>query len=174
MNTGKPSDYRNRLVASFAAVPTCQLADQDTDWFPAVDVTETAEEYVLEVDLPGLKPEEVQVSVDHDALSISGDRVLPRHGGRKLRVERPAGAFVRRFPLPQDAGGEIHAILGNGLLELRVPRNHPQPEAGQVQAIPLEPPITRSSIAVCGSSGCEAKPALQKTIAATQSKSTNQ
>jgi hypothetical protein len=76
--------------------------------------------------------------------------------------------------LPQDAGGEIHAILGNGLLELRVPRNHPQPEAGQVQAIPLEPPITRSSIAVCGSSGCEAKPALQKTIAATQSKSTNQ
>ena len=161
-------------MASFAAVPTCQIADQDSDWFPAVDVTETAEEYVLEVDLPGLKPEEVQVSVDQDALSISGDRVPPRHGGRKLRVERPSGAFVRRFPLPQDACGEIHAILGNGLLELHVPRNHPEPEAGQVQAIPLEPPITTSSIAVCGSSGCEAKPALQTTIAETQRKPINQ
>jgi HSP20 family protein len=161
-------------MTSFNAVPTCQIAGEDTDWFPAVDVTETAAEYVLEVDLPGLKPEEVQVSVDHDALSISGDRVPPRHGGRKLRVERPSGAFVRRFPLPRDVCGEIHAILGNGLLELHVPRNHLQPEAGQVQAVPLEPPITESSIAACGSSGCEAKPGLQKTIAATQSKSTNQ
>ena len=161
-------------MASFAAVPACQIPDQDIDWFPAVDVTETAEEYVLEVDLPGLKPEEVQVSVDNDALSISGDRVPPCHGGRKLRVERPSGAFVRRLPLPQDACGEIHAILGNGLLELHVPRNHLQPEAGQAQAIALEPPITRSSIAACGSSGCEAKPALQTTIAATQSKPINQ
>ena len=161
-------------MASFAAVPACQIPDRDTDWFPAVDVTETAEEYVREMDLPGLKPAEVQVSVDSDALSISGDRVPPRQGGRKLRVERPSGAFVRRFPLPQDACGEIHAILGNGLLELHVPRNRPQPEAGQVQAVPLKPPITRSSIAVCGSSGCEAKPALQTTIAETQRKPINQ
>ena len=167
MNTAKPSDYRNRLMASFAAVPTCQIADQDSDWFPAVDVTETAEEYVLEVDLPGVKPEEVQVSVDNDALCISGERVPPHLGGRRLRIERPAGAFVRRLPLPRDAGGEIHATLGNGLLELHVPRTPPQPDAGQVQAVPLEPPITRSSIAGCSSSGCEAKPALQRAIAET-------
>ena len=174
MNTRKPSDYRNRLMASFAAVPACQIPDQDTDWFPAVDVTETAEEYVLEVDLPGVKPEELQVSVDNDALSISGERVPPHHGGRRLRVERPAGAFVRRLPLPQDACGDIHVTLGNGLLELHVPRNRPRTEAGQVQAIPLEPHRTRCSIAGCGSSGCEAKPALQTTIAETQSKPINQ
>ena len=157
-------------MASFTAVPACQTAEADTDWFPAVDVTEMAEEYVLEVDLPGLKPEEVQVSVDKDALCISGERVPPHLGGRRLRIERPSGAFVRRLPLPRDAGGEIHATLGNGSLELHVPRTHPQPEAGQVQAVPLEPPITRSSIAGCGSRGCEAKPALQTAIAETQSK----
>jgi len=160
-------------MASFAAVPACQIPDQDTDWFPAVDVTEMAEEYVLDVDLPGLKPEEVQVSVDNDALSISGERVPPHHGGWRLRVERPSGAFVRRLPLPQDACGEIHAIFGNGLLELHVPRDHPQTEAGQVQGVPLEPHLTRCSIVGCGSSGYEAKLALQTTIAETQSKPIN-
>jgi HSP20 family molecular chaperone IbpA len=174
MNTGKLSDYRNRLMASFAAVPACQIPDQDTDWFPAVDVTEAEEEYLVEVDLPGLKPEEIKLSVDNDALSISGERLPLHHGGRRLRVERPSGAFVRRLPLPQDACGEIYATLGNGLLELRVPRTHPHNEARQAQAVALEPPITRSSIAACGSSGCEAKPALQTTIAETQSKPINQ
>jgi len=174
MNNRNVSDYRNRLMASFVAVPACQTAEADTDWFPAVDVTEMAEEYVLEVDLPGLKSGELQVSVDNDALSISGERVSPHHGGRRLRVERPSGAFVRRLPLPQDACGEIHATLGNGLLELHVPRNRPQTEAEQVQGVPLEPHLTRCSIDGCGSGGCEVKPALQTTIAETQSKPINQ
>jgi HSP20 family protein len=170
MNNRKVSEYRNRLMASLFAVPACQIPDQDTDWFPAVDVTETAEEYVLEMDLPGVKPEELQVSVDNDALSISGERVPPHHGGRRLRVERPWGAFVRRLPLPQDACGDIHVTLGNGLLELHVPRNPPQTDAAQVQAIPLKPHPTSCSIADCGSNGCDAKPVLQTTIAETQSK----
>jgi HSP20 family molecular chaperone IbpA len=161
-------------MASFAAVPACQTEKEDTDWFPAVDLTEMAEEYVLEVDLPGVKPEEVQVSVDNDALCISGERVPPHPGGRRLRVERPSGAFVRRLPLPQDACGEIHVTLGNGLLELHVPRIHPHNEARQAQAVALETPITRSSIAACGSNGYEAKPSLQTTIAETQSKPINQ
>jgi HSP20 family molecular chaperone IbpA len=121
------------------------------------------------VDLPGLKPEEIKLSVDNDALSISGER-LPRHPeGRRLRVERPSGAFVRRLPLPQDACGEIHATFCNGMVELRVPRTHPHNEARPAQAVALEPSVTRSSTAACGSSGCEAKPALRATIAETQS-----
>ena len=125
-------------MASLMAVPACQSGDSDADWFPAVDVTETAQEYVVEVDLPGLKAAEIQLRVDSNGLSISGERV-PRHpGGRRVRVERPSGAFVRQLPLPTDAHGEILAIFGDGVLELHVPRACADSEPGTAQAVARE------------------------------------
>ncbi len=118
-------------MASLVSVPACQSRDDDTDWFPAVDLTETSQEYVFEVDLPGLKPGEVRVHVDNDALSISGQRLPTHQGGRNARLERPSGAFVRHLPLPQDADGEIHATFYGGVLELRVPRAHPDSEPAE-------------------------------------------
>jgi len=174
MNTSKMSDYTNRLMASLVAVPASQAGEADTEWFPAVDVTGAKEQYLVEVDLPGLKPEEIKLSVDNDALSISGKRTPLAHDGTRVRVERPSGAFVRRLPLPPDACGEIHATFHNGVLELRVPRVHPHNGAKQAQAVAVGAPITRSSIAACGSSGLEAKPSPQTTIAETQRKTTNQ
>jgi len=131
MNTMNISNKRNVLMASLVSLPACQSRDDDTDWFPTVDLTETSQEYVFEVDLPGLKPGEVRVHVDNDGLSISGQR-MPRHqGGSNVRVERPSGAFVRHLPLPQDADGEIHATFYDGVLELRVPRAHPDREPAE-------------------------------------------
>ena len=170
MNNTNISDYRNRLMASLFAVPACQAGEADTEWFPAVDVIGAREEYLVEVDLPGLKPEEIKLSVDQDALSISGKRPRLPHDGRRVRVERPSGAFVRRLPLPPDACGEIHATFCNGVLELRVPRVHPHKAPKPAQAVAVEAPITRSSTAACGASGLEAKPSSQMTIAETQSK----
>ncbi len=62
-------------MTSLMAVPTCQMQDGDTDWFPAVDLAETGQEYVFEVDLPGIKPEEIHLDVDNGAISIIGKRV---------------------------------------------------------------------------------------------------
>jgi HSP20 family molecular chaperone IbpA len=76
--------------------------------------------------------------VDTQGVSISGQRV-PRHrGGEPVRVERPAGAFVRRLPLPPDACGEIRATFAEGVLELHVPRARPDGEPGQAQAVVRE------------------------------------
>ena len=109
---------------SLVSVPACQSRDSETDWFPAVDLTETGQEYVFELDLPGLKTGEVQVCVESDAIFIRGQRI-PRHqDGKNVRVERPSGAFVRHLPLPQDADGEIHATFCDGVLDFRVPRVH--------------------------------------------------
>jgi HSP20 family protein len=139
MNTMNISDSRNLFVASLNAVPSCQTHDGDTDWFPAVDVTEAGQEYVFEMDLPGVKPEEMQVRADTDGLFISGQRV-PRHqGGRRVRVERPSGAFIRHLPWPPDAHGEIRAIFSHGVLELRVPRACPDSEPERAQALAREP-----------------------------------
>jgi HSP20 family protein len=138
MNTKNISNNRNLFVASLNAVPACQTRDGDTDWFPAVDVTEAGQEYVFEVDLPGLKPQEIQLRVDSQGLSISGQRV-PRHrGGEPVRVERFSGAFTRQLPWPPDAHGEIHAIFSDGVLELHVPRACPDSEPEQAQALARE------------------------------------
>jgi HSP20 family protein len=133
------SDNKNLFVASLNAVPACHIPDGDVDWFPAVDVTEAGKEYVFDVDLPGLKPEEIQLRVSSDGLFISGQRVTRHQGGERLRVERPSGAFVRRLPLPLDACGEIRATFGEGILELRVPRARPNSMPEQAETVALEP-----------------------------------
>ena len=113
---------KNLFAASLNAVPACQKRDGDTDWFPAVDLAETGQEYVFEVDLPGLVPEEVQFEVDNAAISISGKRVPRSQDGKWLRVERPSGAFIRQLPLPPNTTGEIYGSFADGVLELRVPK----------------------------------------------------
>ena len=138
MNTKNLNDNRDRFIACLNAVPACQPRDGDSDWFPAVDVTEAEQEYVFDVDLPGLKAEEIQLRVDSNGLSISGERV-PRHpGGKRVRVERPSGAFVRQLPLPTDVHGEIRATFGDGVLELHVPRACADSEPGTAQAVARE------------------------------------
>ncbi len=117
------NDRQAGLLTSLATVPACRRRNGDVDWFPAVDASEAGDEYLFEVDLPGLNRESIQVNVDGDVLSIIGERLTLRAGGRCLRAERPAGVFVRRFLLPEDARrGEIHATLRDGVMELRVPK----------------------------------------------------
>lgn len=131
MNTKNNS--RNPFVASLNAVPACQMRDEDTDWFPAVDVTEAGQEYVFEVDLPGLKPEEIQVRADPEGLFISGQRVPRQQGGKRLRVERPSGAFVRQLPWPPNTTGEILGSSCDGVLELRIPKIRESSDSNQVR-----------------------------------------
>ncbi len=116
----------NEFTASLNAVPAYQRPDADTDWFPAVDVAETEQEYVIDVDLPGLIPEEVQLEVDSAAISISGKRLPKSQSGRWLRVERPSGQFIRQLPLPPNTTGEIYGSFAEGVMELRVPKACPE------------------------------------------------
>ena len=141
MNAPTSTDDRNPFLASLNAVPVCKQRVADTDWFPAVDVSDTGDEYLFEFDLPGLKLEDIQISRDDAALYLNGERKTLRYGGKSLRAERPAGIFVRRLVLPADAcSDEIHAILQDGVLELHVPRKLPPDENGKSIIIPFEEP----------------------------------
>lgn len=139
MNTNNLSDKSTLLLTSLMAVPTCQKRDGDIDWFPAVDLIETGLEYVFEVDLPGLMPEELQLEVDSAAVSISGTRMPRSQDGRCLRVERPSGSFIRQLPLPPNTTGEIYGSFADGVLELRVPKSSHGSKTGSAQAVALEP-----------------------------------
>jgi HSP20 family protein len=89
---------------------------------PPVDVHETEEEYLVKIDLPGVKSADVNVEVNDNVLSISGSRVADETGTAQL-VERPYGTFTRTLTLPQGVDSDsIEAGYHDGVLELRIPK----------------------------------------------------
>jgi HSP20 family protein len=93
-----------------------------TGFTPLVDVHETQEEYLVKVDLPGVKADDVSVEVNDNVLSISGSRTADETGQAQL-VERPYGSFVRTLTLPQGVDSDsIEAGYQDGVLELRIPK----------------------------------------------------
>ncbi len=117
--TPNPQD---RLLTQLAMIPACQVRNDGADWFPPVDILEDAEEYLFKIDLPEVKPENLEVAVEDDGLVISGERANPWQGEKKpLRVERPYGYFVRRFVLPEDANqSQITTLFAESVLEVHV------------------------------------------------------
>jgi HSP20 family protein len=93
-----------------------------TGFTPPVDVHETEEEYLVKVDLPGVKADDVSVEVNDNVLLISGSRAADETGQAQL-VERPYGSFVRTLTLPQGVDSDsIEAGYQDGVLELRIPK----------------------------------------------------
>lgn len=96
--------------------------NQNGGYTPLVDVRETDDEYVVLVDLPGVKSEGVTIEASEGMLSISGTRA-PVETGEAQLLERPHGSFVRTLTLPQGVDADkIAADYTNGVLALHVPK----------------------------------------------------
>jgi HSP20 family protein len=94
-----------------------------TGFTPPVDVLETEDEYLVKVDLPGVKADDVNVEINENVLSISGSRVAGETEGQTQLVERPYGSFARTLTLPQGVDSDsIEAGYQDGVLELRIPK----------------------------------------------------
>ena len=94
-----------------------------SEWLPAVDITETERDYRIEVEIPAIPPENVDVSVKDGLLTISGERRSESESGegKRHRVERRWGKFSRSFRLPENADhGGIEARAKDGVLYLTV------------------------------------------------------
>jgi HSP20 family molecular chaperone IbpA len=96
------------------------------EWRPQVDVVETVDAFVIEVDLPGVEPNRVQVAVEGQHLTIAGERRRGAPSGpeRAVLAERPLGRFVRRleFRARLDAA-QVRQSFANGVLRLVVPKS---------------------------------------------------
>ena len=93
-----------------------------TGFTPLLDVRETEDEYLVMVDLPGVKSEDVTVEYNDQVLTISGSRV-PVETGQSQLVERPYGSFVRSLTLPKGVDSDqIKADYHDGVLELHIPK----------------------------------------------------
>lgn len=90
---------------------------------PAVDVWESATEILVEVELPGARPADVNLRLEGNELVVAG--LLPSEtdeGARYLRMERPRGAFSRHIPIPVEVAGDPRATLRSGVLRVRIPK----------------------------------------------------
>jgi len=128
--------------------PFAEIAWRPEDrerWFaPPVDIVEEDEAFVVRVELPGVRPEDVSVDIDDHVMLIQGERkpdaTIPR-GGVRHRIERPYGAFSRSFTVPESADGrETVAVMADGVLTLRIPKREPDSAAP-----PSLPPLKRAS-----------------------------
>lgn len=91
---------------------------------PPLDIARTAQGLVVTLEVPGLEREEIEVALEGDVLTVSGERsaVEPLAGAQLLRSERRRGRFVRSLALPPAAGREVQAVLRDGVLTLTVTR----------------------------------------------------
>ncbi|MCL7420503.1 MAG: Hsp20/alpha crystallin family protein [Methylobacter sp.] len=95
------------------------------EWAPAVDIKEENDKYVLQADLPGVKPEDIDLSMEEGVLTIRGEKKTEAKTEREnyKRVERTYGSFYRRFSLPDTANADgISAKSRHGVLEIVIPK----------------------------------------------------
>ncbi len=106
--------------------------------FPATNLYQTGDGYVLTAELPGVSPEDIQVSIEGTTLTIRGERRIGREDGETSahRLERQSGTFGRAFELPAEIdASKVEAVHKNGILMLRLPkRPERQPRQISVQA----------------------------------------
>ena len=95
-------------------------------WLPAVDIKETDDAFVVTADLPGLKKKDIDVSIEDNVLTISGERQFDdaAEGATLRRVERAYGTFRRSFTLPRGVeSGKVAATFEDGVLALQIPKS---------------------------------------------------
>lgn len=127
-------DLQSRLATIFGRTPFTPLRFEPglketmtfAEWTPLVDVVEDEKEYLIKVELPEVKKEDVKVSINEDVLTITGERVrMKEEKGKKLhRVERFYGTFARSFAIPEDAEPtKLLAEFKEGILKIHLPKS---------------------------------------------------
>ena len=94
-------------------------------WAPALDISERKDAYLVTVELPGLKPEDLDITMEDGLLTIQGERHFANDSSEQKfhRVERRYGAFRRSITLPAHVMAEgIEASFEDGVLQILVPK----------------------------------------------------
>ena len=99
------------------------------EWLPPVDIKETDEAYTFRMDVPGLKPEDLDIELHEGVLSIRGSRSEQTKEEEKgyVRTERRQGSFIRQFRVPTSTSAEhLAATVIDGVLNIQVPKGSAQ------------------------------------------------
>jgi HSP20 family protein len=106
-------------------------------WSPAVDIYETENELVLKADVPDIDQKDIEVRVENQTLTVSGERKFEQDQNAKgyHRIERNYGRFVRSFAVPHTVDTEkVQAEYKNGVLSITLPKK----EAAKPRQVKVE------------------------------------
>ena len=115
----------NLLNAMLDNMPEQNASTMKDDFSPSINTREGEFAYHIEVDLPGVKKEDISVQVEDNILVVSGERKVKEEIKEEnyYKVESSFGSFSRSFSLPEEADVEnIHAESIDGVLEVVVPK----------------------------------------------------
>lgn len=131
----------NRLIENYWPpwAPGAPGERPASDWSPSVDVYETAESVIVVVDVPGVEPATIDLSVDGQILTLRGERPGPAAeaatSGTIVR-ERPCGSFHRQVTLPSPVDiDKVQADARHGVLHVKLPKT----ESARTRHIPIQP-----------------------------------
>lgn len=121
------SQLQNEINRLFSNWGDTESSGATAGWVPTVDIHEYGDRFQLFVDLPGVDPDGVDITLDNGVLSISGERQAPTAAEdermTQRRSERGYGRFYRRFILPDTVDAEkVQATDRNGVLEISIPK----------------------------------------------------
>jgi HSP20 family protein len=133
----------NRLFEEYwqpaaGVVPGATPTDLATAvWTPAIDLSETPNDLILVVDLPGVDPASIDLSLTGNVLSLRGEKAIGDQSGATLRVrERATGSFHRQVTLTEEVDFDhVVAEARNGVLTVRLPKR----EAAKPRTIRIQP-----------------------------------
>lgn len=116
-------DFEDLYAQMGRLVPAALRISETTPWIPAADVSETDDAYIVEVELPGVKREDIGIEVFGNELTITGEVKERERVGLLRRRARRVGEFEYRASLPRDVDADnIEATLSEGVLTVRVPK----------------------------------------------------
>jgi len=119
---------REKMNRLFEEFPAAQREEKDvmaSNWAPAVDIYETANELVLTAEIPGIEEKDIEIKIEDNTLSLKGERKFEKETKEENfhRIERSYGSFYRAFTLPNSVDTEhIQATHDNGVLRIVMPK----------------------------------------------------
>ncbi|MEX0707057.1 MAG: Hsp20/alpha crystallin family protein [Woeseia sp.] len=121
---GQLQEDINRLLSSW---DNNESSSALADWVPSVDINEYDDSFQLFIDVPGVDPKDVEITLDSGVLTIAGERNVMKHADNEnmiqRRTERARGRFYRRFILPDTVDADnVKASDRNGVLEISIPK----------------------------------------------------
>lgn len=125
------SQLQNEINRVFGNLNDGESSSATADWMPAVDIREFVDRFELLVDLPGVDPKQVEITLDNSVLTLSGERrdeqSVEKNGQGEIqqqRRERRLGRFHRRFILPDTVDAEKVTASGrDGVLAISIAKH---------------------------------------------------
>jgi HSP20 family protein len=118
-------DYIEQMLAHSGTPTSGDSTVATSAWVPAIDLKEEVNQFIIEADIPGVDPKDIEISMANGVLTIKGERKSEsqEEGKNYHRVERIHGSFYRRFSLPDTADADKIVASGkNGVLQVRIPK----------------------------------------------------